>query len=664
MIMRILLPRLLYLSSVLAWSQLPDLVTATIDPKLPFGDINVLVLTDVHSWVGGHHRQEPHYDADYGDVLSFYEQLYAHCQEQGQDLWFVSNGDWVHGTGLDAPDDPSSLVPILQKMPWDAVNCGNHELYDDTNVDYMTRPGGFVDWWGDKYLTANVMLKGKNPKPLGNQYKILKGNNADLLVFGFLYDMAGACDQITVEKVENTVKQRWFANALKNEDYDAIMILAHMDLVDPLVDVIRKAIRSHVGKHMPIQFITGHTHYRGYSVLDDLSTSFEAGRYLDTVGFVSFPTKDTVHGRYLAEDDNSTIAPTIAPTEPVDNDPPVTSVTDLFKYVFMDANKQVLKDTLGASQLDTKNGKELSLFIEKAQSKMGLLKEVGCAPHDYLMNTSMDDPDSLWGLYRDEVVPKMFFDRIQNGKDGPGSVMFLKKDSWRYDLFSQSKLLVDDITAIAPFHDIVYYMGEIPGKYIMELNVTMNGRHDSYYNSLPNYILIGSILDEDRHYKLFTHDFNVPEVQAAMEKIIKPDKLNPVSTEYVSTMIWQSFVMEYWPCSGEGILPDWFPIPNIGEGADDGKSRAISIIITIFYVGLVGGCMAGLWFFLRGVFCGGPYMTPQELDEFKIDTDDDYDDYEDDDDSATEIANDNGFDQTNDHAFDPEDGPADEHEML
>lgn len=619
-----------------------------IEPDLPMGDINVLVLTDVHSWVGGHHRQEPHYDADYGDVLSFYEQLHAHCQEQGQDLWFVSNGDWVHGTGLYEQGDPSSLVPILQKMPWDAVNCGNHELYEEKNVDYMTRPGGFVDWWGDAYLTANVMLNGRNTKPLGNQYKILKGNNADLLVFGFLYDMAGACDIITVKTVESTVRQSWFRNALKNEDYDAIMILAHMDVVDPLVNVIRKAIRGHVGKHVPIQFITGHSHHRGYSVLDDLSTSFEAGRYLDTVGFVSFPTKETVRGRYLAEDDNSTIAPTV----PVDNDPPVTSVTDLFKHVFMDANKQVLKDTLGASQLDTKNGKELSSFIEKAQSKMGLLVEVGCAPHDFILNTPLDDPDSLWGLYRDEVVPKMFFDRGQDGKEGPGSVMFLKNDSWRYDLFSKSKLLVDDIMAVAPFNDTIFYMGEIPGKYILELNATMN---NPYYNGLPNYILIGSIIDEERPYKLFTHDFQVPEVKAAMEKIIKPDKLNPVPTEYSSTMLWQSFVMEYWPCSGEGILPDWFPNPMGGEGADDGKSRAVSIIIALVTIVLIGACVSGLYIFLRSVCCGGPYMAPDELDAFKINTDAYHDD-----DSVDETANNNSFDHANDHDFDPED----EHEML
>jgi 2',3'-cyclic-nucleotide 2'-phosphodiesterase (5'-nucleotidase family) len=94
----------------------------TIEPLLPFGDINVLVLTDTHSWVAGHGRQEE-YDADYGDVLSFYERLKAYSNDEGKDLWFVMNGDFVDGTGLSEPDDVSSLVPILEKMPWDAINC-------------------------------------------------------------------------------------------------------------------------------------------------------------------------------------------------------------------------------------------------------------------------------------------------------------------------------------------------------------------------------------------------------------------------------------------------------------------------------------------------------------------------------------------------------------
>lgn len=104
-----------------------DLVVSQNSPALPVGDINVVVVTDTHSWVGGHGDKEAPLDADYGDVLSFYRQLKS--QMPNQDVFFVNNGDWIDGTGLALDGDPTYLAPILERMPWDAVNVGNHELY-------------------------------------------------------------------------------------------------------------------------------------------------------------------------------------------------------------------------------------------------------------------------------------------------------------------------------------------------------------------------------------------------------------------------------------------------------------------------------------------------------------------------------------------------------
>ena len=57
---------------------------------LPFGDINVLVITDDHSWVAGHNRNhELDLDADYGSILSFYTRLKEKIESAGGDLFFV-----------------------------------------------------------------------------------------------------------------------------------------------------------------------------------------------------------------------------------------------------------------------------------------------------------------------------------------------------------------------------------------------------------------------------------------------------------------------------------------------------------------------------------------------------------------------------------------------
>jgi len=127
-------------------------------PEIPWNDINIVVVTDVHSWIGRRKRRRGKYvpstgtsnhtainpdvgsdgvalTADYGDVLSFYRHLQElvrrhnqHPKHRQRDLWFVMNGDFVDGTGL-STIPPNHLTPLLQHMPWDAVNVGNHELY-------------------------------------------------------------------------------------------------------------------------------------------------------------------------------------------------------------------------------------------------------------------------------------------------------------------------------------------------------------------------------------------------------------------------------------------------------------------------------------------------------------------------------------------------------
>ncbi|KAL3943751.1 MAG: hypothetical protein SGBAC_002174 [Bacillariaceae sp.] len=547
-------------------------------PVLPLGEINVVVLTDVHSWLAGHGRQEEHLDADYGDVLSFYENLKAYCDENDHDLWFVSNGDFVDGTGLSVPGDPSSLVPVLQKMPLDALSCGNHELYIENTVEYMVRPGGWADWWGEKYLTGNlqVTLNGETQQ-LGHLYRYLKGKHSNLLVYGFLYNMEGACESITVEKVYDVVKMPWFKEALSPEDesVDAVLILAHMDLKDPSVTVIRKAIREIVGDTMPIQFITGHTHYRGELELDCWSHSFEAGRYLDTVGFVSFPTKATAMAILPSTNDST-----------ADNG---------FKHIFIDANKETLASHLGLKDpkdMDTQHGLELSEFARSTRQKMGLLNQLGCAPHDFKARAPIHDPQSLWGLYTRQVLPMTFF------KDKNESVMFVENEAWRYDLFSNSPLVVDDIMAVAPFNDTIVLIGQVLGSAILELNETLNNRK----GDLPHYILAEEIDDKDKLYDFYTHDFNVEEVVQALKKAVPDQTYEPKPTETTSTLMWLAFVRESWPCDGEiGDETTWIPSsatmsPHIFE---DGNAIARSSFPASMLMLLVALSMA---IFLMRVF--------------------------------------------------------------
>ena len=487
----------------------------------------------------------------------------------------VNNGDFVHGTGLSQmPGNPSYLIPLLEKMPYDAVNCGNHELYYDPNVAYMMRPGGYVDWWGDRYITSNIVVRSNEKKDvvsLGNRYKMLQGRHSTLLVFGFLYDMHDASRMVEIQQVEDVVQQSWFLKALSDEHYDAIMILSHMDLVDPLVDVIRSAIRQRIGDGKPVVFITGHTHYRGVKQLEDLTMTFEAGKFLDTVGFVSFPRAESVRSE---------------------------NASSLFQSVFLDTNRKLLfEDTLGYAKYsdgETHNGKALSEFIHDTRTKLGLAEQVGCAPQSYFVERHIEDNDSLWKLYRDEVVPKVFGSRKteeQMQNDLPIAMM-ISKGSWRYDIFNNATLIADDIMVVAPFNDTLVYMGSFPANVILQLNATINKEqvlYGTWRPMLPDYILIGDVIKEDpsstSRYHLYSHDFDGEGIRKVLADIAPDQPVDIKETEYRSTLIWLAFVKEFWSCDGVlGRLPDWFPTPqHIAQksGMSDTSKRAISVLVSV-----------------------------------------------------------------------------------
>ena len=261
--------------------------------------IHVVVITDDHSWVAGQGRHSNKFNANYGDILSFYEHLQRlNNQQQGQkndDTFLVMNGDFMDGTGL-SEYPPTHLMSILQAMPWDATTIGNHDIYKNETVEYLTKPDGFFDT--SNYMVTSNAVHRTTRQPLGRRFLHLYGanSNSTILVFGFLVDIDTTkvgSPLVTVEPVKDVVKQDWFLDVLKSrktKKYDAILILAHMGTDDPSIGILFQAIRTVVGPDIPVQFVTGHTHLLRYQVLDSCATAIEAGKYLETIGVVSFPT--------------------------------------------------------------------------------------------------------------------------------------------------------------------------------------------------------------------------------------------------------------------------------------------------------------------------------------------------------------------------------------
>lgn len=501
-------------------------------PQLPIRDINILVLTDVHSWVMGQGRHDATLNANYGHILSFYEKLKVLCNSKGADLFFLNNGDVVDGTGL-STYPPDKILPIVQQMPYDALTIGNHELYHETSVRYM-QESGYFEFWGGRYLTSNTFDSETN-EHLANKFAFLSGpeTNSTILTFGFLYNMKNNCEITTVQSVQDTVESDWFIDALEGAfgNFDAIVVLAHMDAEDELVRIILGKIRTIRGERMPVQFLTGHSHLRKINPTDGFSSSFEAGHYLDTIGFVSF-----------------------------DLPSPNSSVTNMtFHHEFIDANVALLTQLIGEDSLLTTAGKELAKLIRDTEASLGILEVIGCnVPMTYYLKNGIDKPDSLWGLFLKRVVPEYLFD-----KKDENQLFIANTGAWRYDL-SKGNVTINDVISISPYNDTLCVIGEnILGSEFIAAFGFPNFVNATSSGELPQLAVAGNV-DPTKKYKVYSITFDCNHISRSLSDVTGREYVPTELVGPTTTTLWYTFITNEWKCpvpedrTWKDILGDFF----------------------------------------------------------------------------------------------------------
>ena len=97
-----------------------------------FHDINILVVTDVHSWIASHLHPDhtPPLTATYGSIASAVTHVKALAASAGRDVFFLNNGDHVEGGGLSDASVYTTgvhgydLFPLIGLMPFDALHLG------------------------------------------------------------------------------------------------------------------------------------------------------------------------------------------------------------------------------------------------------------------------------------------------------------------------------------------------------------------------------------------------------------------------------------------------------------------------------------------------------------------------------------------------------------
>ncbi|THX79241.1 hypothetical protein D6D05_05028 [Aureobasidium pullulans] len=421
--------------------------------KLPWGQLNWLATTDTHGWHGGH-LQEPQYSADWGDYISFAHHLRQRADEDGSDLLVVDTGDRVEGNGLYDASNPKGhyTFDVFKHQKIDIITPGNHELYkqnSSNNEFYYTVPN-----YKDVYIASNLDIY--NPKtgklqPLAQRYRkfTTKNQGIRIMAFGFLFNFQGNANNTVVQRVEDTIKEKWFKEAIQDKDIDLFVVAGHVPVSDSHEsDAVFKAIRS-ANWDTPIAFFGGHTHIRDYHKFDKIAYGLESGRYMETIGFMSI--SGLGH-----EKTSSDVAP-LRTTE--------------FKRRYIDNNLYSLYRHSGKNEttFPTDLGRNVSASISAARKQLNLDHAYGCAPRDYWLNRApYPSESSILTWLENEVLT----DTAKNYSKHP-QLIITNTGAMRFDIF-KGPFTIDTTFLVSPFTSGFHRLKNVPYKAAKQLLQLLN----------------------------------------------------------------------------------------------------------------------------------------------------------------------------------------------
>lgn len=502
--------------------------------ELPWGQLNFLHTTDTHGWHGGH-LQEAQYGADWGDYISFAHHLHKRADDDGSDLLLIDTGDRVEGNGLYDGSNPKGkyTVDILPQQQMDVITSGNHELYLKNTSDREFQK--VVPGFKDSYIASNLdIYNPKNGKlePLARRYRkfTTKNQGIRVIAFGFLFNFRGNANNTVVQKVEDTVKEQWFKDALKDRDVDLFLVAGHVPVRDTEeFDLIYKTIRA-VQWDTPIVFFGGHTHIRDYRKWEKKAYGIESGRYMETLGFLS------ISGLNSGKKD------TILPE---------ASLSYQRRYIDNNLYSLHYHSGTNSSNFQTKLGRNVSKTIHEARKSLKLDHTFGCAPQDYWLNRAPYPSNaSMLTWLENEVLPDTFKDAKSP------SIVITNTGAMRFDIF-KGPFTIDTTFLVSPFTSSFRKLKDVPYKAASQILRLLNNEGPIALNEL---VALG--VDDDAFGEHRLHDLLAP---------LPPVGQNSISSN--TEAFAPSFAGQHQTPLGDNkdrpLVPGYTTIDDAGEDGDD-----------------------------------------------------------------------------------------------
>ncbi|KIK94783.1 hypothetical protein PAXRUDRAFT_827637 [Paxillus rubicundulus Ve08.2h10] len=408
---------------------------------LVWSDFNVIHTTDTHGWLLGHQKSswpEPNYSGDLGDFASFVTHMKQIAIEKDVDLLLVDSGDLHDGTGLSDGYPPGGVDAhesnkFLERLPYDVMSIGNHELYVYANTyDMFTN---FVPYLNGRYLSSNVNITVFNSDgaaesvPVGNRYtKFTTRKGRKVTSLGVLYDFTGNDVNTTVQTVANMVKEEWFAEAIAEEP-DVFVLVGHMPVSYDNWPVVFNAVRS-VHPLTPILIFGGHSHIRDCQQYDGRSMALESGRYMETIGWMS-ANLGTASGNIT------------------------------FTRRYLDQNRVTYQyhTQTSNSTFDTTFGRSITSGLHELATDFDLAYLYGTAPQDYTINQNpYPSNSSVLTLFIADATPVAL--AINNTRAGIPNIMIANSGELRFNVFAGLFTKNDQLTA-SPFTDSFLYIANV-----------------------------------------------------------------------------------------------------------------------------------------------------------------------------------------------------------
>ncbi|KAF8859834.1 hypothetical protein BDZ45DRAFT_672988 [Acephala macrosclerotiorum] len=429
---------------------------------LPWGQLNFMQTTDTHGWHAGH-LQEAQYSADWGDYISFAERMREKADGLGADVLLIDTGDRIEGNGLYDATTPKGkyLYDIIKEQDIDVICTGNHELYqtDAADREYDVTVPNFKG----NYLASNLdYIKPKTGEqvPMAQRYRkfTTKNQGIRVLAFGFLFNFTGNANNTVVQPVEKTIKEKWFQDAIR-EDVDLFVVIGHVTLEGPEYKAIFKAIRSQKWD-TPIQFFGGHSHIRNYFKYDSKAYGVQAGRYMETIGWMSI---DGISGKEK-KGDSKELASMSFKRRYIDN--------NLYGYYYHTG--------LNETTFSTEHGKNVSKQIHAARKAENLDELYGCAPKDLWLNRApYPSNGSLVTWLETEVVPAI---AVKEDRRDISRLALTNTGAMRFDIF-KGPFTRDTTYIVSPFVSKFLYIKDVPYKSAKQVLKIINSGGDLFTSS-------------------------------------------------------------------------------------------------------------------------------------------------------------------------------------